>query len=71
MNNLLGNNKARNYTELVSNAVAAFKTFGCNMSIKMYYLFSHVDRFPENLGSISGEQGERHHEEVKQMETRY
>ena len=28
-----------------------------NMNIKMHYLFSHMGRFPENLGSMSSEQG--------------
>jgi len=41
------------------------------MSIKMHYLFSHIDRFPENLGSMSDEQGERFHQEIMEMETRY
>ncbi|ESO07053.1 hypothetical protein HELRODRAFT_184669 [Helobdella robusta] len=69
--NFLGNNKARNYAELVNNMVTAFKKLGCNMSIKLHYLFSHMDRFPENLGSMSDEQGERFHQEIKEMETRY
>ena len=63
--NFLENNKARNYAELVRN-------LGCNMSVKMHYLFSHMDRFPEkNLGSMSNELGERFHQEIKEMETRY
>lgn len=41
------------------------------MSIKMHYLFSHMDWFPENLGSVSDEQGERFHQDIKEMETRY
>ena len=41
------------------------------MSIKMHYLFLHIDRFPENLGSISDEQGERFHQDIKEMESRY
>ena len=41
------------------------------MSVKMHYLFSHIDRFPENLGAMSGEQGERFHQDIKEMETRY
>ncbi|ESO01734.1 hypothetical protein HELRODRAFT_174719 [Helobdella robusta] len=69
--NFLGNNKARNYAELVNNMVTAFKKLGCNMSIKLHYLFSHMDRFPENLGSMSDEQGEGFHQEMKEMETRY
>ena len=56
--NLLGN-KTRNYTELVTNMLTAFRNLGCNMSIKLHYSFSHMNRFPENLGSISDVQGER------------
>ena len=69
--NVLGNNKARNYAELVANMLIALRNPGCNMSIKMHYLFSHMDRFPENLGSMSDEQGERFHQDMKEMETRY
>ena len=69
--NFLGNTKAGNYVELVTNMVTAFRNLGCNMSIKMHYLFSHMDRFPENLGSMSDEQGERFHQDMKEMETRY
>ena len=65
------NNKARNYRELVNNMLTAFRNRGCNISVKMHYLFSHMDRFPENLGSMSDEQGERFHQDLKEMETRY
>ena len=61
MKNFLGNNKARNYPEFVNNMLTAFRNLGCNMSVKMHNLFSHMDRFHENLGSISDEQGERFH----------
>ena len=63
--NLLGNNKASNYEELITNMLYAFKSLGCNMSIKMHYLFSHIDRFPENLGALSDAQGERFHQHLK------
>ena len=56
--NFLGNNKVRNYAELVTNMLTAFSNLGCSLSIKMHYLFSHMGRFPENLGSINDEQGE-------------
>ncbi|KAK5650493.1 hypothetical protein RI129_001522 [Pyrocoelia pectoralis] len=69
--NFLGNNKAPNYAELVTNMLTAFRNLGCNMSIKMHYLHSHMDRFPENLGSMSDEQGERFHQEMKEIENRY
>ena len=71
MKNFLGNNKARNYAELVNNMLTAFRNLSCNMNVKMHYLFSHMDRFPENLGSMSDEQGERFHQDLKEMETRY
>ena len=60
--NFLGNNNARSYTELVNIILTAFRNLGCNMSLKMHYLFSHMDRFPENLGSMSDEQGETFHQ---------
>ena len=37
--NFLGNNKARNYAELVANLLTDFRNLGCNMSSKIHYLF--------------------------------
>ena len=64
--NFLGNHKAGNYSELVANMLSAFQQLGCRMSIKVHYLHSHLDRFPENR-----EQGERFHQDLKTMEERY
>lgn len=44
---------------------------GCNMSIKVHFLNSHPDFFPENLGQFSDEQGERFHQEILAMENRF
>jgi hypothetical protein len=55
--NFLGKRKAENYVELVNEMLNSFKSLGCNMSIKVHYLHSHLDRFPENLGDMSEEQG--------------
>jgi len=44
---------------------------GANMSIKLHFLYSHLDRFPENLGDLSDEQGERFHQDISEMEVRY
>ena len=41
------------------------------MSVKMHYLFSHMDRFPENLGSLNNEQEKRFHQDLNEMETKY
>ena len=37
----------------------------------MHYLFFHIDRFPENFGSMSDKQGERFYHDVKGIEIRY
>lgn len=38
------------------------------MSVKVHYMHSHLDLFPENLGDISEEHGERFHQDIKVME---
>ncbi|KRX55839.1 hypothetical protein T09_14625 [Trichinella sp. T9] len=38
------------------------------MSLKLYFLHSHLDFFPQNFGHISEEQDERFHQDIKQME---
>jgi hypothetical protein len=39
--------------------------------LKVHYLHSHLDRFPENLGDLSEEQGEIFHQDIKTMEFIY
>ena len=41
------------------------------MSLKIHFMDSHVEYFPENLGNYSQEQGERFHQDIKVMEQRY
>ncbi|GFW16200.1 protocadherin-like wing polarity protein stan [Trichonephila clavipes] len=41
------------------------------MSVEVHFLHSHLDYFPENLGAVSEEQGERFHQDIKEMERRY
>ena len=41
------------------------------MSIKLHYLFGPLDYFPENLGDVCEEQGERFHQDFRTMEERY
>lgn len=69
--NFLGNVKARNYKELVTELLVSYQELGCNMSIKVHYLKNHLDLFPANLGAVSDEQGERFHQDIKVMEARY
>jgi len=37
--------------------LSTLEDLGAKMSIKLHFLYSHLDRFPENLGDLSDEQG--------------
>lgn len=44
---------------------------GVKMSLKIHFLYSHLDFFPENLGQVSDEHGERFHQDLKFFEQNY
>ena len=71
INIFLGNKKADNYKDLLQELLSSFEGLGCNMSIKVQFFKSYADKIPENLGSVSEEQGERFHQDIKTMEERY
>ena len=48
--------------------LTAFQAQGCKISIKVHFLHSHVDYFPENLGAYSEEQGKKFHQDILTME---
>ena len=43
----------------------------CNMSLKIHFLHSHLDFFPETCGAVSDEHGERFRQDISSMEKRY
>ncbi|GBN74411.1 Nose resistant to fluoxetine protein 6, partial [Araneus ventricosus] len=43
---------------------------GCNMSLKIHFLHSHLEFYPENLGSVSDEHGEQFHQAISNMGAR-
>ena len=61
----LGNHKTANYQDVVQVLLTSYKAMGCNMSLKIHFLVSHLNFFPENLGEISDEHGERFHQDTK------
>jgi hypothetical protein len=67
----LGNIKDLIYKEIVRNMLDKFKLLSCKMSLKLHFLASHLDYFPPNLGDVSEEQGERFHQDMKDVERRY
>ena len=67
----LGKMKANCYQDIVKQMLTNFQALVARMSIKFHYLFSHLGRFPENLGEVSEEQGKRFHQAIKNMEMKY
>jgi len=65
----LGNRRADNYKNLVGKLLS-YQKLGCDMSVKIHFLSSHLDFFPENCGSISDEHGERFHQGIAAVEGR-
>jgi hypothetical protein len=45
----LGNIKNTLYKRIVRNMLDKFKLLGCNTSLKLHFLSSHLDYFPPNL----------------------
>jgi hypothetical protein len=67
----LGNNKDPDYVTVVANKLEKFKVLGCLMSLKVPFFNLHLDFFPENLDVVSVEQGQRFHQDIKEMERSY
>jgi len=67
----LGNRRADNYKDLVEELLSSYQKLGCNMSVKIHFLSSHLDFFPENCSSVSNEHGERLHQDIAAMEGGY
>jgi hypothetical protein len=70
-NSFLGNHKAENYHEVVSDLLMTYKAMGCNMSLKVHFIDSHLDFFPENLGAVSDECRHRFYHDISNMEKQY
>ncbi|GFX44249.1 uncharacterized protein TNCV_4376371 [Trichonephila clavipes] len=63
--------RSDDHVELVESMLSNLKELGCIMSIKIHFLHSHLDRFSQNLGDFSEEQGERFHQDLRTTEERY
>jgi len=70
-NGFLGNFKAANFRELVQDLMDSYEQLGHNTSLKMHFLFSHLDFFPLNCGAVSDKHGECFHQDISVMEHRY
>ena len=63
----MGNRRAQNYDELVNNRWQSYQKLGCNLSLKIQFLHSHLDFFPQNCGAVSDEHGERFHQDISSV----
>ena len=66
-----GNTKDSDYKKFVEYMLACFEALGCCMTLKVHFLHAHLDYFPQNSGGMSKAHGERFHQDIKSMETRY
>ena len=69
--NFQGKHKTTNYEKIVGKLLQAYKELGARMSIKMHFLHSHLDFFPENNSDVSDKHGERFHQDIKTIEKCY
>ena len=53
---------------MVDELMENFRKLGARMSVKMHFLHSHLDYFPENCGDLNEEQGELFHQDLHGME---
>ncbi|UYV73505.1 hypothetical protein LAZ67_10003849 [Cordylochernes scorpioides] len=44
----LGSVKVENYRDIVDDLLLSYKALGCNMFLKIHFLHSHLDFFPDN-----------------------
>lgn len=66
-----GNYKDPNYRQNVTDFIKSCEEIGANMTVKMHFLHNHLNDFPENLGDLSEQRGEKFHQIIKRMEMRY
>ena len=49
----LGNHKAAKYQDVVQNLLTSYKAVGCNMSLIIYFLESHLHFFSQKISAKS------------------
>ena len=54
----LGYFEAPNYYDLSKQLLKSYEKLGCNVSVKVHFIHSHVNYFPENVEAMIEEQGE-------------
>ena len=68
--NFLGNHRSPQYEKVVDELMENFYEHDARMSVKINFLRSHLDYFPENCRDFS-EQPEHFHQDIRVMEECY
>ena len=64
----LCNQRSNNYFEMISELLHCLEELGARMSIKIQFLSTHLNYFPNNCGDYSEKQGDRFHQDIATME---
>ncbi|GBN45336.1 hypothetical protein AVEN_233027-1 [Araneus ventricosus] len=67
MHRPLGYTKDSLFKTILQHMMTAFEAQGWKMSLTVPFLHSHIDCFPETLGACNEEQGERFHQDVRDI----
>ena len=57
-NGFLGRLKAANFESPIKSMMKNYECLGCNMSLKLHFMDSHLNFFPENMCDVSDEHRE-------------
>lgn len=71
VNNFLGNYRSPNYLQTIMDLLKNYEKIGAHLTLKLHFLKSHADFFPDNMGAFSDEHGERFHQDISDIEDRY
>jgi len=63
-----GSEKAENLSETVQKLISPCLAMGCNMSLKLHFLHSLLNFFPDNIGAVSDEYDERFSRVISHIE---
>ena len=69
--NFLDNYKSSSNVSIIQDFLSSYKNLGAKMSLKIHFLHSHLDFSPPDMAETSDEQGERFHQELKEIKNRY
>ena len=65
--NFLGKRKSTDYQEIVSKMLLAYKEMGARISLKMHFLHSHLESFPENNEDVNDKHGDILKKDIKEI----